>query len=119
MLPSIAIALPASVVTAQKRTENLSSVPAAISVVSAAQLQAAGINNAESLQDIVPSLTFKKGTTNLNSTLSVRGIGSLVLVNGSVTTSLTNAGTVRTSLINYDIDQTPLARRAMCTDISE
>jgi iron complex outermembrane receptor protein len=71
------------VVTAQKRPESLAEVPAAISVVSGAQLQAAGINNAESLQDVVPSLTFKKGTTNLNSTLSIRGIGTQSFASGA------------------------------------
>ena len=71
------------VVTAEKRTENLQQVPAAVSVVSADQLQQAGISNAESLQDVVPSLTFKKGTTNLNSTLSIRGIGTQSFASGA------------------------------------
>ena len=46
------------VVTAQKRSESLQTVPVAVSVVSGEQLQQAGISNAESLQDVVPSLTF-------------------------------------------------------------
>ena len=71
------------VVTAQKRSENLQQVPAAVSVVSGDQLQQAGISNAESLQDVVPSLTFKKGTTNLNSTLSIRGIGTQSFASGA------------------------------------
>jgi iron complex outermembrane recepter protein len=71
------------VVTAQKRTESLQQVPAAVSVVSGADLQQAGISNAESLQDLVPTLTFKKGTTNLNSTLSIRGIGTQSFASGA------------------------------------
>src|SRR5581483_12049270 len=71
------------VVTAQKRSENLQQVPAAVSVVSGDQLRDAGITNAESLQDVVPSLTFKKGTTNLNSTLSIRGIGTQSFASGA------------------------------------
>ena len=71
------------VVTAQKRSESLQTVPVAVSVVSGEQLQQAGISNAESLQDVVPSLTFKKGTTNLNSTLSIRGIGTQSFASGA------------------------------------
>lgn len=76
-------ALEEIVVTAQKRSESLQTVPAAVSVVSGEQLQQAGITNAESLQDVVPSLTFKKGTTNLNSTLSIRGIGTQSFASGA------------------------------------
>ena len=71
------------VVTAQKRAENLAEVPVAVSVVSADQLQTANITNAESLDQLVPTLTFKKGTTNLNSTLSVRGIGTQSFASGA------------------------------------
>ena len=71
------------VVTAQKRAENLAEVPVAVSVVSAEQLQTANVTNAESLDQLVPTLTFKKGTTNLNSTLSVRGIGTQSFASGA------------------------------------
>jgi iron complex outermembrane receptor protein len=71
------------VVTAQKRSENLSEVPVAVSVVSAEQLQTANVTNAESLDQLVPTLTFKKGTTNLNSTLSIRGIGTQSFASGA------------------------------------
>ena len=64
------------VVTAQRRSENVQQVPVAVSVVSAGALQAAAIFNPESLQQVVPSLTFKKGTSNVNSTLAIRGIGT-------------------------------------------
>jgi iron complex outermembrane recepter protein len=64
------------VVTAEKRREPLHEVPAAVSVVTGAALTAAGIDNAESLGDLVPTVTFKRGSTNSNSTLAVRGIGT-------------------------------------------
>ena len=64
------------VVTAQRRSENVQKVPVAVSVVSAGALQTAAIFNAESLQQVVPSLSFKKGTSNVNSTLAIRGIGT-------------------------------------------
>jgi len=71
------------VVTAQKRAENLAEVPVAVSVVNAEQLQTANITNAESLDQLVPTLTFKKGTTNVNSTLSVRGVGTQSFASGA------------------------------------
>ena len=71
------------VVTAQKRAENLAEVPVAVSVVSAAQLQSAQITNAELLDEAVPTLTFKKGTTNVNSTLSIRGVGTQSFASGA------------------------------------
>ncbi|MDE2261457.1 MAG: TonB-dependent receptor [Gammaproteobacteria bacterium] len=64
------------VVTAEKRSEPLHEVPAAVSVVTGSALTAAGINNAESLGELVPTVTFKRGSTNSNSTLAVRGIGT-------------------------------------------
>ncbi len=71
------------VVTAEKRSESLQRVPAAVSVVSGDFLQSTGVNNAESLQEVVPSLTFKRGSTNSNSTLSIRGIGTQSFASGA------------------------------------
>ena len=68
---------------AQKRSENVQSIPVAVSVVSAQALQNNAIFSPEALEQIVPSLTFKKGTTNLNSTLSVRGIGTQSFASGA------------------------------------
>ncbi len=71
------------VVTAQKRSENLQKVPLAISVVGSDVLKQNDIVNAEGLDQIVPSLTFKKGTANVNSTLSIRGIGTQSFSSGA------------------------------------
>ncbi|MFC0206312.1 TonB-dependent receptor [Novosphingobium soli] len=71
------------VVTAQKRSENLQAVPLAISVVGEATLKANNITNTESLGQVVPSLTFKRGTTNTNSTLSIRGVGTQSFSSGA------------------------------------
>src|SRR5262245_18315610 len=71
------------IVTAQKRVQNLSEVPAAVSVIMGSELQSSFINNAESLQQVVPTMTFKKGTTNVNSTLSIRGIGTQSFASGA------------------------------------
>lgn len=71
------------IVTAQKRSENLQKVPVAIAVATQDQLNNNAIGNAESLEEIIPSLTFKKGTANVNSTLSIRGIGTQSFSSGA------------------------------------
>ena len=71
------------IVTAQRRSENLQKVPAAVTVVTADLLRQNDITNAESLDQVVPSLTFKKGTANVNSTLSIRGIGTQSFSSGA------------------------------------
>lgn len=65
------------VVTAQKRSERLQDVPAAVSVVGGATLEKFSTNNIEDTQRLVPTLTFVKGTTSLNSGLFLRGIGTV------------------------------------------
>ncbi|WP_327461942.1 TonB-dependent receptor [Sphingomonas sp.] len=65
------------VVTAQKREENLQDVPAAVSVVSGAQFEQRGGVNIQSLQQLVPSLNFKDSATSLDSTLFLRGVGTI------------------------------------------
>ncbi|MBU6374258.1 MAG: TonB-dependent receptor [Alphaproteobacteria bacterium] len=65
------------IVTAQKRAENLQSVPLAVSVVTAAQLERSATFGTEALAARVPTLTFQKGTTNVNSSFNIRGIGTI------------------------------------------
>ncbi len=64
-------------VTAQKRTERLSEVPIAVSVISGDQINNAFSSSFESLQSLSPSVSFKKGTTSRNSAVTVRGIGTI------------------------------------------
>lgn len=64
-------------VTAQKRVERLSEVPVAVSVLRSEQIDSAFANNVESLQALVPSVSFRKGNTTRNSALTVRGIGTI------------------------------------------
>ncbi len=71
------------IVTAQKRSENLQKVPVSVTVASQAELTQNNIGNAESLDEVIPSLTFKKGTANVNSTLSLRGIGTQSFSSGA------------------------------------
>jgi iron complex outermembrane receptor protein len=64
-------------VTAQKVEENLQNVPIAVSSVSGDLLEATGTYSLEKLGDLVPSVTFRKGTTNANSALVMRGVGTI------------------------------------------
>ena len=65
------------IVTAQKRVERLQEVPAAVTVVSGDALVKASVNNIEDTQKLIPSLTFVKGDTSLNSALFLRGLGTV------------------------------------------
>lgn len=65
------------VVTAQKVEENVQDVPIAITAVSGETLAASGTNSLENLGQLVPSVTFRKGTTNANSAVVLRGVGTI------------------------------------------
>jgi iron complex outermembrane receptor protein len=65
------------VVTAQKRSESIQDVPVAVSVVTGQQLENLGAVNIEGATALVPSLTFRKGGTSLNSSLFLRGVGTI------------------------------------------
>lgn len=65
------------IVTSQKREESLKDVPIAVSVMNAGQIESSYANNIEGLQNMVPSVSFRKGNTTRNSALTVRGIGTI------------------------------------------
>ncbi|MCI5048376.1 MAG: TonB-dependent receptor [Aquisalinus sp.] len=65
------------IVTAQKKEENLQDVPIAVSVLPSEAIDNKFANNIENLQTLVPSISFRKGSTNANSAISVRGIGTV------------------------------------------
>lgn len=64
------------IVTAQKRSQNLQDVPIAMSVVSGDAISPSAAN-IENLTSLVPTLTFNKGGTTLNSSLFLRGVGTI------------------------------------------
>lgn len=64
-------------VTAQKVEQNLQDVPIAVTALTGDQIDATGAVNIEQLQQIVPSLNFRKGTTSANSALVLRGVGTI------------------------------------------
>ncbi len=65
------------IVTAQKVEENLQDVPIAISAISGDRLEQAGVLSLENIGAIVPSVTFRKGTTSANSAIVMRGVGTI------------------------------------------
>lgn len=64
------------VVTAQRRSENLSRVPQQISAFSGADLGARGVTSTADLQSIVPGLAIQ--ATNRETVVAIRGIGNNV-----------------------------------------
>lgn len=64
------------VVTAQKRSESLQSVPVAVSVISGEDLADTARPGIESAAQLVPSLNFLKSGTTLNQTIFLRGVGT-------------------------------------------
>ncbi|WP_336973903.1 TonB-dependent receptor [Sphingobium aromaticiconvertens] len=65
------------VVTAQKVEQNLQDVPIAISAVTGEAFNRAGAKSLEDITAIVPSVTFRKGTTSANSAIVMRGVGTI------------------------------------------
>ena len=65
------------VVTAQKVEENVQDVPIAITAVSGDRLEQAVVFSLENISTIIPSVTFRKGTTSANSAIVMRGVGTI------------------------------------------
>jgi len=65
------------VVTAQKVKENVQDVPIAVSVLTTDRLDQTGTTSLETLNRIVPSVTFRRGTTSANSAILMRGVGTI------------------------------------------
>ena len=82
-LAALAVATPAFaqveeiIVTANKVAENVQDVPIAVSAVTGDALEAAGTTSLENIGDLVPSVTFRKGTTSANSAIFLRGVGTI------------------------------------------
>ena len=80
---ALAIATPAAaqveeiIVTAQKVRENVQDVPISVTAVSSEALASAGTTSLENLGDLVPSLTFRKGTSVGNNAMFLRGVGTI------------------------------------------
>jgi len=103
-------------VTAQKRVERLSKIPVAVSVLSSQQIESSYANNFESLQNLIPSVSFRKGTTNRNSAIAVRGIGTIsfsIAVEPSVSTVVDGVVLARSGqafVDLYDVERVEVLR---------
>lgn len=66
------------IVTSQKTEQSLQEVPISVSVLDSAAIESAfPSNNLESLTTLLPSVSFRKGSTNANSAITIRGIGTI------------------------------------------
>jgi len=64
------------VVTAQKREQNVQDVPLAVAVVSASQLERAGVREFADMQNVSPSLMIRGSDQPINASVALRGIGT-------------------------------------------
>jgi iron complex outermembrane recepter protein len=114
---------PEIVVTAQKRSEKLSSVPIAIGVVSGAGLEQTGEVSLAQFAGLIPSLTVSNGGTPGQNTVIIRGLStssSNVLTPPMVTTYIDDnpvgatvgarAGFFSIDLMPYDLDHIEVLR---------
>lgn len=62
------------VVTAQRRTELLQTVPIQVAAFSAAKIEDAGIRNTRDFLSLVPNVSFDEALSYLNSFITVRGV---------------------------------------------
>src|SRR5690349_12938100 len=96
------------IVTAQKRAENVQNVPQAVQVVSATQLAAAGAREFTDLTKLAPSLVVRPAEQPVNSSVSIRGIGTFAFSIG-----------VEPS-VAIQVDDVPVAFQARAfTDLSD
>jgi len=65
------------VITAQRQSETLQTVPIAVSAFSAETLKEQQINTTSDLQLTLPNITFTKGNFTSSSSFNIRGIGDL------------------------------------------
>ncbi|WP_157096760.1 TonB-dependent receptor [Tsuneonella dongtanensis] len=65
------------IVTANKVAENVQDVPIAITALTSDRLETAGTTSLEGITQLVPSVTFRKGTTSANSAIVMRGVGTI------------------------------------------
>lgn len=65
------------VVTATKRSASLQSVPIAITVVSGDQLEKSNLNTLGAITALTPTASFRAGASNKDTSLFIRGVGTI------------------------------------------
>jgi len=71
------VQLPAMVVGATLRSEPLLEVPIAVAVVSGDQMVQADLRGLSDITAVIPSLTFRAGASNKDTSLLIRGVGTI------------------------------------------
>lgn len=71
------VSLQAVTVTATRRAESLQKVPVAVSVADGEQLERDNRNGVASIVQQVPSLNFRTGASNKDTSLFIRGVGTI------------------------------------------
>ena len=66
------------IVTATKREQSLQDVPVAVTALSGDTLDQAFVTSVKDLALLAPSVTFSRGTHDLNSSVNIRGVGTSV-----------------------------------------
>jgi iron complex outermembrane receptor protein len=64
-------------VTATRRAESLQDVPVAVSVLSGTQLAQANLNSLEAISSRIPTLNFRANASNKDTSLFIRGVGTI------------------------------------------
>ncbi|HET6971696.1 MAG TPA: TonB-dependent receptor plug domain-containing protein, partial [Phenylobacterium sp.] len=96
------------IVTAQKRAENVQDVPQAVQVVTSNQLAASGVREFTDLTKVAPSLVVRPAEQPVNSSISIRGVGTFAFSIG-----------VEPS-VAIQVDDVPVAFQARAfTDLSD
>src|SRR5579871_5266613 len=96
-------------VTAQKRSESVQAVPAAISAISGAELEKRGIATVEDLQFAVPS--FHSGTLTGSTNVTIRGVGATTVgTSGTAGVAVNVDGVYQPQTSTIDLAQVDLAR---------
>ncbi|MBJ9977650.1 TonB-dependent receptor [Pseudomonas sp. S75] len=75
--PASDVTLGAVTVTATRREANLQQVPVAVSVVDGEQLERDNRNNLSAIVQQVPTLNYRAGASNKDTSLFVRGVGTI------------------------------------------
>ncbi len=77
-LPALALAAPLEevFVSAQRQKQNLQQVPLAVSAISGAQLQRAGVHDLNQLQALAPALTLVQGSSADSVAFGIRGVAN-------------------------------------------
>jgi iron complex outermembrane recepter protein len=72
-----AVALDTITVTATRRSESLQQVPVAVSVINGESAEQDNLNTLGALSTEVPSLNFRTGSSNKDTSLFIRGVGTI------------------------------------------